>query len=99
MEHIERMKVELQELEEKIEKLEIFLEKEEQEPKFTDEIQRILLVNQKECMKSYARILKHRINYDTLKVQKETDDNPCFDGGVDGGSYDQALKGCTLNKK
>ena len=70
MEHIERMKVELKELEDKIEKLDSFLEKEKVNPKLTDEIQRILLENQKENMKSYARILKHRINYDILKQEK-----------------------------
>lgn len=70
MEHIERMKVELKELEDKIEKLDSFLEKEKVDPKFTDEIQRILLENQKENMKSYARVLKHRINYDTLKIEQ-----------------------------
>lgn len=65
--HIERMEEEAQELEVKIKKLEVFLEKEKEEPKYTDDIQRILLENQKEYMKNYARILKHRIFYDTKK--------------------------------
>lgn len=69
MEHIKRMELELKELEDKIEKLSIFLEKEKIEPKFTDEIQRVLLENQKDHMKSYARILKHRIFYDTKKIK------------------------------
>lgn len=71
MEHIKRLEVELQELEEKIEKLEVFLAKETKEPKFTDEEQRINLHLQKNYMKNYAEILKCRIHYDTLKAHGE----------------------------
>lgn len=71
MEHIKRMKVELQELEDKIEKLRIFLDKETKEHKFTDEEQRTLLELQKGHMESYASILRQRIYYDTLKAHGE----------------------------
>lgn len=69
--HIERMEDELQELEGKIEKLEFFLEKETEEPKFTDEEQRINLHLQKSYMRKYAEILSCRIHYDTLKTHGE----------------------------
>lgn len=85
--YIERMEFELQELEEKIEKLTVFLEKENEKPKYTDDIQRILLENQKEHMKSYARILKHRIHYDTLKAHGE---KPCYIGN----NYDKIGENC-----
>ena len=70
MEHIERMKTELKELSEKIEKLVAFLGKELVEPKFTDETQRTSLRCQLEYMKNYQRILEERIKYDSLKIQK-----------------------------
>lgn len=76
MEHIKRMEVELQELENKIEKLTVFLEKQNEKPKYTDDIQRILLENQKEHMKSYARISQHRIHYDTSQAHREIG-TPC----------------------
>lgn len=71
MEHVKRMEVELQELENKIEKLTVFLEKEKKEPKFTDEEQRALLELQKGHMEDYASVLKQRIYYDTLKSHGE----------------------------
>lgn len=71
MEHIHRMEQELEELIEKIGKISNFLKKVDEKQITIDEIQEILLVNQKEHMKSYARILKHRIQYDTLKAQKD----------------------------
>lgn len=69
--HIERMEEEAQELEEKIEKLVVFIEREKIEPKFTDEEQRIKLVLQKEYMINYADILRQRIYCDTLKTNKD----------------------------
>lgn len=92
MEHIKRMEVELQELENKIEKLTVFLEKENEKPKYTDDIQRILLENQKEHMKSYARILKHRIHYDTLKAHGEIEEKPCYAGD----NYDEVEESCII---
>lgn len=69
--HIEKMEEEAQELEEKIEKLVVFIEREKIEPKFTDEEQRIKLVLQKEYMINYADILRQRIYCDTLKANKD----------------------------
>jgi hypothetical protein len=67
MTHIERMELELKELNEKIEKGCKFLEKEIEKPNFTDEIQRIKLACQIEYMSNYASILKERIEYDKAK--------------------------------
>lgn len=89
MEHIKRMEVELQELENKIEKLTVFLEKESEKPKYTDDIQRILLENQKEHMKSYARILKQRIYYDISQAHGEIE-TPCSTSE----NYDTVAKEC-----
>lgn len=68
MTHIERMELELKELNEKIEKGTYFLEKEIKEPKFTDEVQRIKLACQIEYMIAYANILSERIEYDKQKI-------------------------------
>lgn len=87
MEHIKRMEVELEELIEKIGKISNFLKKVDEKQITIDEIQEILLVNQKECMKSYARILKHRIHYDTLKYHN---DKPCYVGN----NYDEVGENC-----
>ena len=70
MEHIERMRKELQELEAKTEKATEFLEEEIKIHNFTDEIQRIKLASQIEHMLSYASVLKERIAYDTEKINK-----------------------------
>lgn len=67
MTHIERMEMELKELNEKIEKGTVFLEKEIKEPKFTDEIQRVKLACQIEHMTAYANVLLERIKYDKNK--------------------------------
>ena len=69
MEHIERMKKELEELEEKIKKGAEFLKKEIENPKFTDNNQRELLEMQLCYMSDYADTLKDRIEYDTNKAQ------------------------------
>lgn len=89
MEHIKRMEVELQELEEKIEKLTVFLEKEKKEPKFTDEEHRTLLKLQKGHMEDYASVLKQRIYYDTLKAHGEIE-TPCSTSE----NYDTVAKEC-----
>lgn len=65
--HIERMELELKELNEKIKKGTEFIEKEIQNPKFTDEAQRIRLAIQMEYMLNYASVLNERIEYDKLK--------------------------------
>ena len=67
MTHIERMEIELRELNEKIEKGTVFLEREIKEHKFTDEIQRIKLACQIEHMTAYANVLSERIKYDKKK--------------------------------
>lgn len=67
MEHIERMKKELEELEEKIKKGTEFLKKENENPKFTDNFQRASLEMQLCYMSDYADTLKERIEYDTKK--------------------------------
>ncbi len=64
MTHIERMELELKELNEKIEKATKFLEEEIENPNKTNEIQRIKLACQIEHMISYAYTLKERIDYD-----------------------------------
>lgn len=64
-EHIERMKIELKELEEKLDKASEFLKKEILTPKYTNEIQRIRLSCQVEHMDRYKQILKERIEYDS----------------------------------
>lgn len=68
--HIERMKEEAQELEEKIKKLEVFLSKEMEEKKYTDEYQRQLLAIQKEHMIRYYSVLLERIGIDKKKMEK-----------------------------
>lgn len=93
MEHIEKMKKELEELEIKLENLEKFVEKEIEEHKFTDEIQRIKLSCQAEHMHSYAKVLKERIKYDTEKFLKENHD--CYVGN----NYDEVAESCGINTK
>ena len=68
--HIERMEEEAQELEEKIKKLEVFLSKEMEEKKYTDEYQRQLLAIQKDRMIGYYCILLERIYVDKKKMEK-----------------------------
>ncbi|MGL5964741.1 MAG: crAss001_48 related protein [Fusobacteriaceae bacterium] len=67
MTHIERMKLELEELNEKIMKGSEFLEGEEIEPKFLDYIQIDLMKQQLKHMRGYSDILRHRIMYDSNK--------------------------------
>lgn len=88
MGHIERMEVELKELVEKRDKLVVFLEKETEQPKFTDEIQRRFLALQNEHMESYIKILKARIEYDKIKAKKE--EKPCYAGD----NYDEIEESC-----
>lgn len=67
MEHIKRMRKELEELQVKINNLEVFLEHEIHNRKYTDEIQRIKLSCQLEHMLGYAQVLEERIKYDSNK--------------------------------
>lgn len=88
MEHILRMELELQELEERKEKLITFYEREKEKPKFTNETQRIYLAIQYEHMDNYSKILRERIEY-----EKELHNfKPCYEAGD--GSYDQAVGKC-----
>lgn len=64
MNHIERMELELSELNEKIEKADLFLTKEIDEPNKLNDAQKIMLGIQISYMIDYASILKERINYD-----------------------------------
>ena len=64
MEHIKRMEVEYKELEEKGLKLQTFLEKEMESPKFTNEKQRQLLFLQLSHMWNYKAVLEERIKND-----------------------------------
>lgn len=69
-EHIERMKIELEELQEKIKKGKDFLYKEKdkkESEKILDDNQRINLATQLMYMDSYAECLKKRIEYDKTK--------------------------------
>lgn len=68
--HIERMEEEAQELEEKIKKLEVFLSKEMEEKKYTDEYQRQLLAIQRDHMIRYYSVLLERIGIDKKKMEK-----------------------------
>ena len=66
--HIIRMKIELEELQEKIKKGKDFLNKEKnkkESEKILDNNQRVNLAYQLMQMDGYARILKKRIKYDT----------------------------------
>ena len=65
------MELELEELSEKIEKGQQFLDKEYENPKFTDEVQRYSLEEQLKHMRGYKEYLKGRISYDFLKQHKE----------------------------
>lgn len=67
MGHIERMQIELEELQEKIMKANEFVKKEIEQPKFTDEKQRIALCCQISYMSCYATVLQERIDYDKKK--------------------------------
>lgn len=69
--HIERMDLELEELNDKIVKGQDFLDKEKKEPKFTDETQRFFLSEQLICMVGYRETLRDRIKYDLSKQHKE----------------------------
>ena len=71
---VERMEKELQELNERIFKLENFLENEHIVicPK-TNEYQRTMLAVQLEYMKNYARILDERIRYEKPEVMTKFD--------------------------
>lgn len=69
--HIERMELELSELSEKIKKGQQFLDKEYENPKFTDDVQRYSLEEQLNHMRGYKEYLKARISYDFLKQHKE----------------------------
>lgn len=69
--HIERMDLELEELNDKIVKGQQFLDKEYENPKFTDEVQRYSLEEQLKHMRGYRENLKGRISYDFLKQHKE----------------------------
>ncbi len=71
MDHIERMKKELEELELKIQKANDFLNKEFENPKFTDEMQRSNLFCQIQYMIDYSICLENRIDYDTEKANSE----------------------------
>lgn len=64
MNHIERMELELSDLNEKIEKADLFLTKEIDEPNKLNDAQKIMLGIQISYMIDYASILKERINYD-----------------------------------
>ena len=64
------MEEEAQELEEKIKKLEVFLSKEMEEKKYTDEYQRQLLAIQKDRMIGYYCVLLERIYVDKKKMEK-----------------------------
>lgn len=87
--YIERMEFELQELEEKIKKLEVFLSKEMEEKKYTDEYQRHLLAIQKSRMIDYYNTLLARIENDKKKLEK-TEDKPCSTSG----NYDTVTEEC-----
>lgn len=73
MPHIERMRTELEELKEKIKKGEDFLNKEFENPKFTDETQRHGLHMQLMYMQNYADVLEARIEYDEEKAKEQED--------------------------
>ncbi|MGL5440401.1 MAG: crAss001_48 related protein [Filifactoraceae bacterium] len=68
--HIERMELELEELNDKIVKGQQFLDKEYENHKFTDEVQRFSLEEQLKHMRGYREYLKGRISYDFLKQHK-----------------------------
>lgn len=66
-EHILRMKFEIKELKDKIDKAEKFLNEEIKKPEKTNERQRAMLFLQTEHMNSYYHTLKNRIYYEENK--------------------------------
>lgn len=87
MEHIERMKKELEELELKIQKANDFLNKEFENPEFTDEIQRSNLFCQIQYMIDYSICLENRKDYDTEKANSE---KSCSTSS----NYDEVVEEC-----
>lgn len=69
MDYIQRMKVELEDLSEKIVKAENFLTIESLSPEKTNEKQRVLLHKQLVFQKGYYEILKERIQYEEAKTR------------------------------
>lgn len=67
MTHIERMELELRELDEKITKGQEFLTRETLRPKFLNSAQMMLLDKQLYHMIQYKEILEDRIKYDSEK--------------------------------
>lgn len=67
--HIERMEEEEQELTVKIKKLTDFLDKEMEEPKYTNEYQRQLMAIQRQHMIDYYNVLSLRISNDKMKQE------------------------------
>lgn len=70
MNHIERMELEAEELNNKITKATEFLENEIKNPTCTNEVQRIKLACQIEYMLNYFTVLTDRINYDKSLLNK-----------------------------
>lgn len=66
--HIEKMELELKELNDKIVKGQEFLDKENKEPKLTNKTQRYFLSKQLQSMTFYRKYLKDRIEYDSRKI-------------------------------
>lgn len=69
MDYLERMKEELKELDEKIDKLTKFLTKEIKKNELTDEAQRTMMHVQRMYMIDYSEALKARIKYEEFKRQ------------------------------
>lgn len=75
MTHIERMEEERNQLHDKIESACKFLDGEMENPKFTDEPQRMALWVQINYMMNYKEVLEGRIGYDKLKNKAELESN------------------------
>lgn len=72
-EHIVRMKIELEDLQNKINKLKDFLKNEQESQIKTNEQQRINIYCQLQHMEGYKQILEGRILYDTELENKKVD--------------------------
>ena len=70
-EYILRMKFEIKELEDKIDKAQEFLNKEIKKPEKTNERQRAMLFLQIEYMTAYRCVLQNRIHYEENKEMYE----------------------------
>lgn len=89
MEYIKRMEEELEQLETRIDKLNVFLNKEIDQSEKTTELERIKMALQLHHMKDYYTVLKDRIG-----LSKEKERKSCSTSS----NYDEVVEDCFKNK-